>query len=335
MSHSPLIFVSGAAGFIGSHLVERLVLSGFRVRAFISYRSNSSKGWLAQLSSNVLENVEIIRGDIRNFHSVRDGMVGCEGVFNLAALISIPYSYVNPESYIDVNVKGALNIFQAALEVGVSKVIQTSTSEVYGSALYVPIPETHPLQGQSPYSASKISADQLAHAFHASYRLPVLVLRPFNTFGPRQSSRAIIPTIISQLAHGATELRLGNCNTTRDFTFIEDTVDGFLAAYRSKLKGAEVINLGTGYEIEVSRLAEIISDEMRVASKIVVEATRLRPSGSEVDRLCSDNSKAKVLLDWNPRYVGENGLRRGLAKTISWFNEKKNLEEYDPKTYAI
>jgi len=330
---STKVFVTGAGGFIGSHLAETLAHEGFRVRAFVSYRSNGDRGWLGRYKSFNHLDIDTIYGDLRDYHSVRQAMSGCDAVLHLGALISIPYSYQCPESYIDVNVKGTLNVMQAARDLAVKKVIHTSTSEVYGSAMSVPISESHPLQGQSPYSASKIAADQLAFSFYSAFDLPVLIIRPFNTFGPRQSARAVIPTIILQIASGCKQLDLGNCATTRDFTYIDDTIRGFMAALNCEIGYGETINLGTGHEIMIGELVKTIAQEMGSEVEIIRNKTRFRPAKSEVERLCSDNSKAKSILGWSPRHSGDKGLREGLRKTIDWLLDSNNLALYESNKY--
>ncbi len=327
------ILVTGADGFIGSHLTERLVKEGANVRAFVFYNSFNSWGWLDQSTSK--NKFEVFSGDIRDPHGVKKAMENCEIVIHLAALIAIPYSYHSPDTYIDTNIKGTLNIVQAARELKVSRVIHTSTSEVYGTAKQIPITEDHPLQGQSPYSASKIGADQIALSFYSSFQTPVTVLRPFNTFGPRQSARAIIPTIITQILAGHTEIKLGSTHPTRDLNYIDDTVDGFIRAAGSEKGLGEVVNLGSGFEISIGDLAQLISEIMGVKIKIIQDDIRVRPDKSEVERLLASNEKAKKLYHWEPHYFGKEGLKKGLIQTIDWFKNKDNLIRYKPDQYNI
>jgi dTDP-glucose 4,6-dehydratase len=327
------ILVTGADGFIGSHLVEALVRQGYATRAFVLYNSFNSHGWLDSCAPDVVGRFEVFSGDIRDPNGVREAMRGCDAVLHLAALIAIPYSYHSPDTYIDTNVKGTLNILQAARDLGVGRVIQTSTSEVYGTARFVPITEEHPLQGQSPYSASKIGADQLAFSFHASFGLPVVIARPFNTYGPRQSARAVIPTIITQLANGKTRLKLGAVTPTRDFNFVRDTVAAFLAALNSSKGVGEVVNFGSNYEISVGDTAREIAGIMGVDIEIETDEERLRPADSEVERLWADNQKAKSLFGWSPEYGGLEGFRRGLKETIEWFAQPENLRRYKADIY--
>jgi NAD dependent epimerase/dehydratase len=316
LSDKKKIFVTGSGGFIGSHLVERLVSEGYTVRAFIHYNSFNRWGNLELLPSDVLKNVEVITGDIQDPFSVHRAMEGCNTVFHLASLIAIPYSYVAPQSYVTTNVLGAVNIMQACRELNVKKVIHTSTSECYGTAQYVPIDEKHPLQGQSPYSASKIGADMIAESYYRSFGVPVTIVRPFNTYGPRQSARAVIPTIITQILSGK-QLNLGNLHPTRDLNYVLDTVEGFIMAANSAQSVGEVINIGNGKEISIGDLARLIMKLMGKEIEIVSDDQRLRPDKSEVERLLSDNSKAKRLLGWHPRV----SLEEGLLNTIEWIKE--------------
>jgi len=327
--------VTGADGFIGSHLTEALVRAGHDVRAFVMYNSFNSWGWLDGCAEDVRSEFEVFAGDIRDPHGVNQAMQGCDTVLHLAALIAIPYSYHFPDTYVDTNIKGTLNVVQAARELGVSKVVHTSTSEVYGTAQFVPITEVHPLQGQSPYSASKIGADQIAMSFHSSFGTPVTTIRPFNTYGPRQSARAVIPTIVTQIAQGQREIKLGSIDPTRDFTYVSDTVRGFQAALHSDVASGEVINLGSNFEISVGDTAQTIADVMGVEIEIVTDDERVRPEGSEVERLWADNRKAKDLLAWEPLYGGYDGFRRGLAETIDWFTDPTNLAKYKWDRYNI
>lgn len=329
------IFVTGADGFIGSHLVEKLVRNGHEVVALTLYNSQNSWGWLDYCSKDVRNNVEVVSGDVRDYDFLVSAMQGCEKVMHLAALIAIPYSYRSPRSYVDTNITGTLNVLQASRDIGVERLIHTSTSEVYGSAQYVPIDEDHPLKGQSPYSASKIAADQLAYSFYASYGLPVIILRPFNTYGPRQSARAVIPSVISQIASGKKIIDVGMLETTRDFSFIEDTVSGFIAGLDAKACFGEFINLGTNFEISIRDVIVEISRLMDAQISFKVDQLRMRPTESEVMRLWSQNRKAKELLNWQPKYSGFNGLSIGLSKTISWFSDSENLKSYKVGVYNI
>jgi dTDP-glucose 4,6-dehydratase len=329
------VLITGADGFIGSHLTESLVREGYSVRAFVMYNSFNSWGWLDQVSVETKESIEIFAGDIRDPHGVNDAMRGCDAVLHLAALIAIPYSYHSPDTYIDTNVKGTLNVLQAARALGVKRVIHTSTSEVYGTAQFVPITEEHPLQGQSPYSASKIGADQLAYSFYSSFDLPVVIARPFNTYGPRQSARAVIPTVITQIANGAKQLKLGAITPTRDFSYVQDTVDAFIAALRSDNALGEVVNFGSNFEISIADIVALIAEQMNAKIEITSDIERLRPAKSEVERLWADNSKAKNLFGWSPAFVGRDGLARGIQETISWFAQPKNLQRYKSDVYNI
>jgi NAD dependent epimerase/dehydratase len=329
------ILVTGADGFIGSHLVEELVRTGCDVRPFVLYNSFNSWGWLDHSDPEIVKSLDVFSGDIRDPHGVKKAMEGCDIVMHLAALIAIPYSYHSPDTYVDTNVKGTLNIVQAARELGVEKVIHTSTSEVYGTAKFVPITEDHPLQGQSPYSASKIGADQIAMSFYTSFNTPVSILRPFNTYGPRQSARAVIPTVITQIACGRKKIHLGALHSTRDFNYVSDTVRGFIAAAESDKSTGEVVNIGSNYEISIHDTVRLISEIMKTSVDIETDQIRIRPDKSEVERLWADNTKAKKLLGWEPRYAGKEGLRRGLAETISWFTDQKNLTTYKPHLYNI
>ena len=322
------ILVTGADGFIGSHLTETLVKSGHDVRAFVYYNSFNSWGWLDGLPSKLVRRMDIVAGDVRDGHGVKNAMKGCDVVMHLAALIAIPYSYRSPDSYVDTNIKGTLNILQAARELGVEKVVHTSTSEVYGTAKFVPITEDHPLQGQSPYSASKIGADQLALSFYRSFATPVAVIRPFNTYGPRQSARALVPTIITQIADGQRTIKLGFLEPTRDFTYIDDTVRGFIAVAESDRSVGEVINIGSNFEVSVRQTAELVAERMGAKVRIASVKERRRPAESEVDRLLADNAKAKRLTGWVPEYAGVAGFKRGLDKTIRWFTHIENLMKY-------
>lgn len=332
---SKRVLVTGADGFIGSHLVERLVRDGHKVRAFVLYNSFGSWGWLDSVPAEVQREIEIFSGDIRDPNGVHDAMRDIEHVYHLAALIAIPYSYHSPDTYIDTNIKGTLNVLQAARKLDTQKIIHTSTSEVYGSARFVPITEEHPLQGQSPYSASKIGADQLAMSFYQSFETPVATIRPFNTYGPRQSARAVLPTIITQIAAGAERIKLGSLRPTRDFNYVADTVSGFVAVGESSASVGETINVGSGYEIEIGEVAMLIAALMGRRVEIEEDEQRLRPAMSEVERLCADNSKAKRLLGWEPAVGGRAGLERGLKETIAWFGDARNLARYRVGEYTL
>ena len=329
--NSKKILVTGADGFIGSHLVEELIKSGNQVKAFVCYNSFNSWGWLDTLPESILKNIEIFSGDIRDSNGVREAMKGIEIVFHLAALIAIPFSYHSPDSYIDTNVKGTLNIIQAARDNKVSRVLVTSTSEVYGTAKFVPITEIHPKQPQSPYSASKIGADAIADSFYRSFDLPLTIVRPFNTYGPRQSARAVIPTIISQLLNGSEEIKLGDITPTRDLLFVKDTVHGFLKiAECDKLIGHEV-NIATQSEISVGDLAQKLINHINPNAKIISDSVRLRPEKSEVFRLFGSNEKLKSFTDWKQCY----SLEKGLAETVEWFSKKENLQQYKYDIYNV
>lgn len=328
------ILITGADGFIGSHLVEALVRSGRPVRALALYDPRGGRGWLDHLPADVLDAVDIRAGDIRDPQATRDLVRGCKRVLHLAALIGIPYSYQAPDSYLDTNLRGTLNLLQAARDAGVVGFVQTSTSEVYGSAQRVPMDETHPLQAQSPYAATKIGGDHLALSFHASFGLPVAVIRPFNTYGPRQSARAVIPTVIAQIARGRRRLRLGALHPTRDFNYVADTVAGFLAVMNAPAAVGEVLNIGTGLETSIGDLVSRIAHLMGAEVEIETDHRRLRPEASEVDRLCADAAKARRLTGWEPRYGGREGLERGLAETIAWFTDPENLRAL-PHGYQV
>ena len=329
------IMVTGSDGFIGSHLTESLVRSGYSVRAFVMYNSFNSWGWLDHVADEIKNSIEIFAGDIRDPHGVKEAMRDCDAVLHLAALIAIPYSYHSPDTYIDTNVKGTLNVLQAARELGVKRIIHTSTSEVYGTARFVPITEEHPLQGQSPYSASKIGADQLAYSFYSSFELPVVIARPFNTYGPRQSARAVIPTVITQIANGAKQLKLGAITPTRDFSYVQDTVDAFIATLKSDKGLGEVVNFGNNFEISISDVAALIAEKMNVKIDIASDTERMRPVNSEVERLWADNSKVKELFGWSPKYAGRDGLARGLQETINWFIQPENLKHFKSDIFNI
>lgn len=329
------VLVTGADGFIGSHLTEALVRAGHDVRAFVYYNSFGSHGWLDRSTPEIRASLDVVAGDVRDPHGVRSAMQGRDVVFHLAALIAIPYSYHSPASYVDTNVTGTLNVVQAARDLGVTRVVHTSTSEVYGTARYVPIDEEHPLQGQSPYSATKIGADQIALSYHRSFGTPVVVVRPFNTYGPRQSARAVIPTVITQLAAGQTQIKLGSLTPTRDFSYVGDTVAGFMTMAECDAAIGEVVNLGSGFEISIGDTARLIAELMGRPLTIVTDEQRLRPEKSEVERLFSDMRKAARLADWAPRYGGREGFERGLAETIDWFQRPENLRGYRHDAYVI
>lgn len=323
------VLVTGADGFIGSHLVELLVEKGFKVRAFTFYNSFNTWGWLDTLSKDIMESVEIFAGDIRDPNGVRKAMQGCQAIFHLAALIAIPFSYHSPDAYVDTNVKGTLNVLQAARDLETERVLVTSTSEVYGTAQYVPIDERHPFQGQSPYSATKIGADRLAESFYRSFELPVTIVRPFNTYGPRQSARAVIPTIITQLLAGKVEIKLGSMTPTRDFNFVKDTANGFYEIFRAEKTVGEEINIASQKEISIGRLAEEIICQINPVAQIVCDEERLRPEKSEVNRLLGSNEKIRRLTEWVPQYT----LARGLTETIAFFRE--NLKGYKTDIYNL
>ena len=335
MSDLGTCLVTGADGFIGSHLVEALVARGHKVRALCHYNAFGHAGWLDSVDEETRAHVEVVLGDVRDAHAMIDLVRGVDTVFHLAALIAIPYSYRAPDSYVETNVRGTLNLLEAARAAEVKRFVHTSTSEVYGTAQRVPIDETHPLCAQSPYAASKVGADQMAMAFHASFDTPVTVLRPFNTYGPRQSARAVIPTIITQIAAGGRTVRLGATEPTRDFSFVEDTVAGFLAVASSERAIGEVIQIGSGFEISIGDTAALIAELMGVEIEIKSEAARHRPAASEVERLIADTAKAARLVGWQPRYGGREGFRRGLERTIAWFRDPANLARYRPGSYQI
>ena len=325
------ILVTGADGFIGSHLVEALLEQGSKVRAFVFYNSFNSWGWLDTFPPDKLKRIEIFSGDIRDPNGVRKAMEGMDIVFHLAALIAIPFSYHSPDSYLDTNIKGTLNVLQAARSLNTSRVLVTSTSEVYGTAQYIPIDEKHPFQGQSPYSATKIGADRLAESFYRSFNLPVTIVRPFNTYGPRQSARAVIPTIITQLLAGQTEIKLGNLRPTRDFVYVKDTVQGFIEIAKSDQTIGEEINIATQKEISVGELATELIAQILPHAHIITEHERLRPEKSEVDRLLGSNEKITRMTNWRPCY----DLKQGLAETIAWFRVPENFSRYKPNLYNL
>mgnify|MGYP001435028578 CR=1 FL=1 len=329
------ILVTGADGFIGSHLVELTIKRGFKVRAFCFYNSQGSWGWLENLPKDIQESMEVYLGDIRDYKSVKNAMSGCDQVFHLASLIAIPYSYRAPSSYIETNINGTLNILESAKELGIEHVVHTSTSETYGTARYVPIDEKHPISAQSPYAASKIGADQIALSYWRSFSTPVSIIRPFNTYGPRQSTRAVIPTIITQIAAGETDIKLGKLTPTRDFNFVEDTCESFLSILSSKKTIGKIINSASNFEISIGDTAKLISEVMNKKIQISTEDERLRPENSEVERLFGDNSLLKEITGWEPKYSGIEGFKKGLKITANWFANKDNLKSYKIGNYSI
>lgn len=330
------VLVTGADGFIGSHLTETLLRQGHQVKALAQYNSFSNIGWLEDIQEDKRKSLEIVFGDVRDSFFVDSICQDVEVVFHLAALIAIPYSYSAPSSYVETNVTGTLNVMEAAKKnKNIKQVLHTSTSEVYGSAEFIPISETHPLKGQSPYSASKIGADQIAFSYYSSFETPVTIIRPFNTYGPRQSARAIIPTIITQIAAGKKTIQLGALDPTRDLNFVQDTVNGFIAAMGSQESFGEVINIGSGFEISIGDLAKSIAEVMDEDIQIELDPNRLRPSKSEVTRLFCDNQKAKRILNWEPEFGQLEGLKRGLEITANWFKNPENLKKYNPYIYNV
>jgi len=325
------ILVTGADGFIGSHLTEELIKQGYEVRAFVFYNSFNSWGWIDSFPEDIKNKIEIFAGDIRDPNGVRIAMESCDTVFHLAALIGIPFSYHSPDSYVDTNIKGTLNILQAAKLLNTKRVLVTSTSEVYGTAQYVPIDEKHPFQGQSPYSATKIGADRIAESFYRSFELPVTIVRPFNTYGPRQSARAVIPTIISQLLNSIEEIILGDLTPIRDFVYVKDTVNGFIEIAKSQKTIGEEINIATQSEISIGNLAQTIINIINPHAKIICDKQRIRPEKSEVKRLCGSNEKLKKLTNWQQIYF----LKDGLKETIDWFSNKENLKGYKYEIYNV
>lgn len=328
------ILVTGACGFIGSHVVEKLCKKGFHVTAMAYYNPINSNGWLDYLDKETKRKIKIIRGDVRDFNFMYASTKKIDVIIHLAALIGIPYSYIAPESYVDTNVKGTLNVLNCAINNNISQVIITSTSEVYGTAAKVPIKEKHPLNAQSPYAASKISADHLALSYYNSFNLPVTILRPFNSFGPRQSSRAIIPTIISQMLNNK-YVKIGNLKPTRDFTYVEDTAASFVKAINNKKSFGEIINVGNSFEISIENIIKILKEEFGYKFEVSIDKKRIRPLKSEVMRLYSSNLKAKKILNWEPKFKGLKGFKKGLAETISWLNRNKGLNYYNSKNYII
>ena len=325
------ILVTGADGFIGSHLVEELISQGYKVKAFCYYNSFNSWGWLDSFPKELLDQIEIFTGDVRDPNGVRVAMQGCDIVYHLAALIAIPYSYHSPDSYVDTNIKGTLNILQAAKDLNIKRVIVTSTSEIYGTAQYVPINELHPKQPQSPYSASKIGADSMADSFYRSFNMPITIVRPFNTYGPRQSARAIIPTIITQLLNGFEEIKLGDLSPTRDLLFVKDTVKGFIEIANSESLIGHECNIATNSEISMQKMADTLVELINPKAKIVQDPDRIRPEKSEVFRLFGDNTKIIKHTNWKV----EHSLEQGLQKTIDWFSNKENLKQYKAGIYNI
>jgi len=325
------ILVSGADGFIGSHLVESLLDKGCQVRAFVFYNSFNNWGWLDTFPKEKLDRIDVFAGDIRDPNGVRKAMQGMDMVFHLAALIAIPFSYHSPDSYVDTNIKGTLNVLQAARDTDCNRVLITSTSEVYGTAKYVPIDEQHPFQGQSPYSATKIGADRIAESFYRSFNTPVTIVRPFNTYGPRQSARAVIPTIIIQLLAGATEINLGSIHPTRDFNYVKDTVEGFIAIAETQATIGEEINIASQQGISIGQLAREIIDQINPTARIASEDNRVRPEKSEVERLLGSNEKIRRLTGWQPEYT----LQQGIRETIEWFRDEENLRRYKWNVYNV
>jgi NAD dependent epimerase/dehydratase len=329
------VFLTGADGFIGSHLAEHLVRSGHEVKALAIYNSQGSWGWLDTLPADIKSSLEVVLGDIRDPYHMNQLAAGQDAIMHLAALIAIPFSYVAPDMYVQTNVQGTLNLLNAARTHNVGRFIHTSTSEVYGTAQYVPMDEGHMLQGQSPYSASKIGADQMVRSFYSSFELPTMTIRPFNTYGPRQSARAVIPTIISQLAAGKKSINLGALTPTRDFTYVTDTARGFEKALHATTGIGEVTNLGVGFEVTIGQTFDIINEIMGAGAVATEDPNRIRPKNSEVERLFSDNTKAKSVLGWQPEIVGIEGFRVGLEKTIEWFSKPENLAHYRPDEYTV
>lgn len=328
------ILVTGAEGFIGSHLVEKLIKIGHNVKAFTFYNFRGSNGWLDTIDKKILKNLHIVSGDIRDCGFLEKQTKNVEVIYHLAALIAIPYSFNSPQSYIDTNITGTYNVLKSALKNNIDKLFITSTSEVYGTAKIVPIKEDHPLYAQSPYAASKIGADQLALSFYRSFDLPVTILRPFNTYGPRQSARAVIPTIISQLVSGSKFLKIGNLNPTRDFTYVEDTVEAFILALNKNFSG-EVINIGNKFEISIRGIIDILKKNFNYDFEVVIDKKRIRSKKSEVFRLLASDYKVKKLLHWKPKYQGTEGFKKGLAKTLEWFNNPDNIRFYNSDIYNI
>ena len=330
-----IILVTGACGFIGSHIVEQLVKKNFIVTAFTFYNSLGSNGWLDNTDKKILKEVKIVSGDIRDYEFLVNNSKKIDIIFHLAALIGIPYSYTAVKSYLDTNIDGTYNVLNAAKTNNVSKIIITSTSEVYGSAQTIPIRETHRLNAQSPYAASKIGADQLAMSYNKSFGLPVTIIRPFNTFGPRQSARAIIPSIITQIQKNKNLVKVGNLNPTRDFTYVEDTADAFISTIKNNNISGETINLGSNFEISVKDILKILKKDFGYKFDVKIDKKRVRSKTTEVDRLFASNLKAKKILKWKPKYSGRKGFKKGLEKTIDWFSDPNNLKHYNPKVYSV
>ncbi len=326
---SKKILVTGSDGFIGSHLTEELIKKGYEVKAFVYYNSFNNWGWLDTFPKDILDEIEIFQGDVRDPNGVREAVKGVDAIMHLAALIAIPYSYHSPDMYVDTNIKGTLNVLQAARDLGNIRVLSTSTSEVYGTAKYVPIDENHPFQGQSPYSATKIGADRLVESFYRSFELPATIVRPFNTYGPRQSARAVIPTIITQLLAGREEIKLGSLTPTRDFNFVKDTVNGFIKIYESDKTIGEEINIATQNEISIGEMAKELINQINPNARIICDEQRIRPENSEVNRLLGCNKKIMELTDWKPQYTFEEGL----AETIKFL--RNNLDKYKPDIYNL
>ena len=329
------VLVTGACGFIGSHLVEELLNTGYDVKAFVHYNSMGSWGWLDKSDDHVKKNIEIFMGDIRDLNGLMKAVEDCNIIFHLAALIGIPYSYHSPDTYVDTNIKGTLNVLQASKIYNIEKIVHTSTSEVYGTAKSVPITESHAIEGQSPYSATKIAADHLAISFYRSFGTPVSINRPFNTYGPRQSNRAVIPTIITQILNGKKKIKLGSLSPTRDFNYVSDTVSGYTSQLNTNAGIGEIINIGSGFEISIGNTVKMISEILGTEVEISESEERIRPEKSEVERLFSSNHKAKKLLSWSPKYSGIEGFRIGLKKTIDWFSKPDNLAIYNSDRYNL
>ena len=329
------ILITGADGFIGSHLVEKLSQHNCNITAMAMYNSFNYWGWLDNIDKTTRNNINIISGDIRDYKFVKKAIHNSDIVFHLASLIAIPYSYHSPNSYVQTNIQGTLNVLEASLDANIEKIIHTSTSEVYGDTKKIPISELTPIISRSPYSATKIAADQLAYSYYSSFNLPVSIIRPFNTYGPRQSSRAIIPTIITQILSGNRKIKLGSLHPTRDFSYVEDTVDGFLKIGQSSKSIGEIINIGSGFEISIKDLCLMIQDITETDIKIISDHKRIRPKSGEVYRLKADNTKAKKILKWKPLYSGKNGLKKGLKETIEWFSNSENMSKYKTNIYNI
>jgi NAD dependent epimerase/dehydratase len=329
------VLVTGADGFIGSHLTEALVRAGYNVRAFVCYNSFNSWGWLDSAPTEIKNSLDVFSGDVRDTNGVRQAVKGCDAVLHLAALIAIPYSYHSPASYVDTNIHGTLNVLQAVSDLDVCRMVHTSTSEVYGSAQNVPITEDHPLQGQSPYAATKIGADQLALSFHKSFDTPVAIMRPFNTYGPRQSARAVIPTVISQLLAGKEFIKMGSLSPTRDFNFVQDITAAFIAMLEAKDFVGDVINAGSNFEISIADMVNVIKKVTGVDAEIITDDQRIRPELSEVDRLWASNERAREILNWSPAYGGLDGFERGISETVEWFRNPENLPQYKTETFNL